>query len=272
MARQLHDDASGDARTAGAAPQAQPDLLSALRQRVEQQAGDLQAMYRQQEALAHGISHDLQASLRTIDGFAGLLARHPGATLDDTARGYLQRIRSGCTAMGGLVESLLALSHASRVELKSQSVDMSLLADWVGAELRDAEPDRIADIQVAPGLFAQGDERQMKLLLAQLLGNAWKFSRASARTQIRVDGELHDGRLQLRVHDQGAGFDMQYADKLFQPFQRLHGPEDGGGNGLGLAIAQCIVERHHGRLWAQSQVGAGSTFHVELPAPQEAVA
>lgn len=251
------------------AAHAQQALQVTLQRRLDRQGDDLQALNQQQESFAYGISHDLRTPLRAIDGYAALLADHPGATLDDSARGYLQRIRGASNSMTGLIESLLDLSHVNRAPLKPEAVDMSMLAGWIGAELQDADPDRRADIRVAPGLHAHGDERQLKLLLAKLLGNAWKFSRDCEQVQIQVDGQVRDGRLLLQVRDHGAGFDMRYADKLYQPFQRLHGPEQGGGSGLGLAIARRIVERHHGRLWAQSETGAGSTFHVELPAAAE---
>ncbi len=246
---------------------AQQALAATLQQRLEACTHDVEAMSKQQEAIAYGISHDLRAPLRAIDSFAALLDSHSGATLDDTGRGYLERIRAAASRMNGLIDALLELSRAGRVELKSEPVDLSLLAEWIGAELQEAQPERIMQLAVAPGLFAQGDERLLKVMLTQLLHNAWKFSGDQAPLRIQVDGEVRDGRVQVRVCDHGSGFDMRYAGKLFKPFQRLHGPEQAGGHGLGLAIAQRIVERHGGRLWAQSEPGTGSTFHIELPAP-----
>ncbi len=248
------------------AEQAQQALNATLQQRLDTSTHDVEALNKQQEAFAYGISHDLRAPLRAIDSFAGLLASHNGASLDDTGRGYLGRIRAASTRMSELIDALLELSRVGRVALKSEPVDLSLLAEWVGAELQEAQPQRIAKIRVAPGLVARGDERMLKVLLTQLLHNAWKFSGDNAQVRIDVEGEVRDERLQLRVRDYGRGFDMRYADKLLQPFQRLHGPEQGGGSGLGMAIAQRIVERHGGRLWARSEPDAGSTFHIELPA------
>ncbi len=251
------------------AEQAQQALAATLQRDLEACSHDVEAKNRQDEAIAYGISHDLRAPLRAIDSFTGLLDRHCAAVLDDTGRGYLERIRAAATRMGGLIDALLELSRVGRVALKSEAVDLSLLADWAGAELQEAEPERVAQIKVAPGLVARGDERMLKVLLTQLLHNAWKFSGDNVPLRIEVDGEVSDDRLHMRVCDHGDGFDMRYAGKLFEPFQRLHGPEQAGGSGLGLAIAQRIVERHQGRLWAQSVPGAGSTFHLELPAAVE---
>ena len=248
-----------------AAEQTLRELNEALEQHDEQRSEQLQAINRQQELFAYGISHDLRAPLRAIDSFAALLAAQADQ-LDETGRDYLGRIRAAAARMSDLIDSLLELSRATRAELRLQAVDVSLLAEWAYAELADAEPERAAEFEVQRGLFALGDERQLKSLLHQLLHNAWKFSRERERVRIHVSGERQDDRLLLSIRDEGAGFDMRYADKLFEPFQRLHGPEQAGGNGIGLAIAQRIVERHRGRVWAESEPGSGSTFHVELPA------
>lgn len=237
-----------------------------LEQRVAESTAALQALNHQQEAFAYGISHDLRAPLRAIDSFAALLDNKARASLDDAGRDYLDRIRAAAARMSGLIDSLLDLSRVNRAEMKSEPVDFSLLAEWSGAELRDAEPERAAVIDVTPGLLVAGDERLLKMLLTQLLDNAWKFSRERDRVRIEVHGERDGERMHITIRDHGAGFDMRYAEKLFEPFQRLHGSELGGGNGIGLAIVQCIVERHGGRIRAQSQPGHGSTFHLELPA------
>jgi len=230
----------------------------------------LQSLERLQASFAHGVSHDLRAPLRAIDSFSALLAEHLGGGLDDTARDYLARIRGASTRMARLIDALLELSRAMRAELRSLPVDLDLLADWAHAELADADPDtaRDARIDVQPGLRALGDERLLRQMVNQLLGNAWKFSRGGP-ARIEVTGERAGDRIVLRVHDHGIGFDMQYADKLFEPFQRLHGADQGGGDGIGLAIVRCIAERHGGRTWARSAPGQGSTFYVELPAVAE---
>lgn len=223
------------------------------------------AAARLQEHLAYGISHDLRAPLRGIAGFAARLDE-AGAIGDDEGRSDLARIRAAAVRAERLVDDLLELLRASRQPLREQDVDISLLCEWVAAELQDADPGRAASIEVPPGLAAHGDEHVLKGLLHQVFDNAWKFSAGRERVEIVVVGAVEDGRLRLSVRDRGCGFDMRYADKLFLPFQRLHGAEQGGGNGLGLAIAQQSAERHGGRLWAQSQPGEGSTFFIELPA------
>lgn len=226
----------------------------------------LQALSRQQEVLAHGLSHDLRAPLRAIESYAALLHRHAGDSLDDTGRDYLQHIRDAAARMGGLLDALLDLSHVERAELAPETIDVSLLADWVAAELQDAHPGRAAEITVAPGLLAYGNERLLRMLLQQLLDNAWRFSADRDTVRISVDGHVADGKLQVAVRDHGSGFDMRYADRIMEPFQRLHAPEHGGGHGIGLAIAKRIVERHGGWLRGQSHGDGGSVFTFALPA------
>lgn len=223
---------------------------------------------RHERALTQGLSHDLRAPLRAIDGFAGLLAQQPG--LDDEGRAQVQRIREAGARMGRLLDALQELVAASHARLRPQPVDLSMLADWAGAERQDAEPQRRGEIRVQPGLFMVGDEHYLKRLMALLLDNAWKFSARGETVRVEVDGERDGDLLRLRMRDHGIGFDPRYADKLFQPFQRLHGAEEGAGSGLGLAIAQTIAERHGGRIRAESQPGAGSVFHVELRDSAEA--
>lgn len=248
---------SNDNRTAGDPADAQARVAAA--------EAELAAHLRQQQALAQGLSHDLRAPLRAIDSFAALVAQHPGE-LDATMHDYLQRIRDAAARMGAMLDALQELSAVGRATLRRDPVDLSLLADWVGAELQDSDPGRAASIGVAPGLAAQGDEHYLKRMLAHLLDNAWKFSAARDRVEIVVEGERIGDTLHLRVRDRGIGFDRQYAGKLFEPFQRLHGVEQGAGAGLGLVIAQSIAQRHGGRIHADATPGEGSVFHVELPA------
>ena len=251
------------------AEDAQPQGEQALRQALAERDATVHAQVRQQEVFAYGISHDLRAPLRTIENFSALLERQ-SASLDEAGRDHLQRIRAAAARMGALIDTLLDLSRVDRVELAPEPVDLGLLAGLAVAELQELEPARAVDLEVAPGLIALGDERQLRMLLTQLLRNAWNFSAERERTRIDVTGERGDGVLRVAIRDYGSGFDMRYAEKLFEPFQRLHGPEQGSGNGLGLAIARRVVERHGGRLWAESEPGAGSTFHFELPAADAA--
>jgi PAS domain S-box-containing protein len=217
------------------------------------------------QMFADRVSHDLRAPLRSIESFSTLLARRAAERLDDTDRDHLSRIRAAAGRMGGLLDALGEYARAMQVELRSTPVDLSLLAEWVVAELREAEPDRDAALHVQHGLVVLGDERLLKSMLTQLLRNAWTFSRDRDHVHIELDGEQCGDRLRVRVRDRGCGFDMQYAHKLFEPFQRLHGSEHGGGHGLGLAIAHCIAQRHGGSIRAASQPGIGSEFTLELP-------
>lgn len=241
------------------------ELNRTLEQRVAERAAELRDANQQLRQFAYGVSHDLRGPLRAIDGFATQLERHVAQALDDTGRDYLQRIRDNAGRMSDLIDGLLELSRATSADMRRQQVDLSLLAEWVGAELQDADPQRSARIDVQPDLRARGDERLLKSLFTQLLGNAWKFSAQREQTLIEVRGTVQAGGLQLSVRDWGCGFDMAYADKLFEPFQRLHGQAEGGGSGLGLAIAQRIVRRHGGRIWAESEPGVGSVLKVFLP-------
>jgi signal transduction histidine kinase len=241
----------------------------ALRRALAERDASLRALQRQQEVFAHGISHDLRAPLRAIETFSALLERHGATALDATGHDYLQRIRAAAARMGGLIEALLDYAGLERDALLPRAVDLGLLADLALAELQDAQshdgpPRRSVHATIAPGLAARGDERQLRMLVTQLLRNAWNFS--GDEVEIEVSGERRGDLLQVAVRDHGRGFDMRYADKLFEPFQRLHGADEGAGDGIGLAIAMRVVERHGGRLWAQSEPGAGSTFFFELPA------
>lgn len=252
-----------------AAEHALQDWNATLEDRVAERTAELESSNRQHELFAQGVSHDLRAPLRTIDSFAQLLARQYEAKLDETGRDYLERIRTASARLGGLIDALVELSRAGRSELKIEPVDLSLLADWACVDQQEVDPERAAEVSIQPGMMVLGDERLLKRLLDQLLDNAWKFSRGAERIRIEIAGASGEDGLLVSIRDHGIGFDMRYADKLFEPFQRLHGPEQGGGNGLGLAIATRIVQRHGGRLWAESEPGSGATFHVALPAPAD---
>ncbi len=255
---QLHD-----VTAQRAAERALRDLNEHLDQRVRERTAELEAAHRRLEAFAYGVSHDLRAPLRTIDGFAAQLSRQAGA-LDDQGREQLSRIRAASARMGGLIDSLLELARIGRAELRPAQVDVSMLAEWAAAELQDAQPGRNAVVRVQPGLTAVGDERLLKVLLTQLLRNAWQFSASRDAVEIEVEGARNGQGLHFVVRDHGIGFDMAYAGKLFEPFQRLHGREQGAGDGIGLTIAQQIAARHRGRIHAEAIPGSGASFHVEL--------
>jgi len=223
----------------------------------------LEQLVRQQEVFAYGISHDLRAPLRAIETFSALLFKRSAADLDQTGRDHLQRIRDAAARMGVLIESLLELSRVDRVELADEPVELSLLFGLAAAQLQEAEPGRKLELAVEPDLWVRGDERLLGTLAMQVLRNAWKFSEGIV--QVSVESVVQDGRRRVSVRDHGRGFDMRYAPKLFEPFQRLHSPEEGAGSGIGLAIAKRIVERHGGNIEAESEPGAGSTFRFTLP-------
>jgi signal transduction histidine kinase len=239
--------------------------MASLQRQLADCRAELAALRQAQATLAHGISHDLRAPLRAIETFSGLV--EADATLAPATRAHVARVRGAALRMGGLIESLLAWSHANRAELRPEPVDLGLLVEAFVAERLDAEPERPVQLQVGPGLTALGDDRLLRMLVSQLVDNAWKFSRSCDSVRIRLSGERIGERLHVALTDSGCGFEMRYVDKVFQPFQRLHGPEDGGGHGLGLAIAHRIVEGHGGRLSADSGPNAGSSFRFDLPAP-----
>lgn len=238
--------------------------------RLQQQ---LDAADKRLQALLHGISHDLRAPLRAIDGFAARLSRQVSDGGDPATIDMLARISATSARMTGLVDGLLELARAGRAELRPSRVDVSMLADWCAAELQDAEPGREAVVEVQPGLEVVGDERLLKTLLAQVLRNAWRFSATCPRVEIQVTGTRAADGLELVVRDRGIGFDMAYADRMLEPFQRLHGSDDGAGDGIGLSIAEAIAARHGGHIRAESVPGEGATFHIwleDLPPPEAA--
>lgn len=223
-----------------------------------------QALEAQQETLAFGISHELRAPVRAVEQFARrLLAEDVDPA---RARDYLQRIQHAAGQAGGLIDALLETMRASRPSRPPAAVDMGMLGEWVGVELQEAEPGRAADLQIASDLWAWGDEHALKQMLGKLLHNAWKFSAHREVIRIELHGARVGDRLHLEVRDAGRGFDMRYAERLFVPFRRLHGAEDGAGHGLGLAIAQQLARAQGGHIRVQSAPDVGTTFFIDLPA------
>ena len=232
-----------------------------LERRLAVAMQELDALRREQQALGFGLAHDLHAPLRAIDSFAWQLERN--ASLDATGRDHVQRVRAAAARMSRLLERLQLFVNAGVAPLQAQRVDISLLAEWIVAELQEAVPARAITLQVQPGLHASGDERLIRTLLVQLLDNACRFSEGQPR--IEVEGEATDAGTALRVRDRGIGFDMADASKLGQPFQRLHADDSDAGSGLGLAIATRIMARHGGTLRLESGQGVGTTVHLLLP-------
>ncbi|MEV4508506.1 ATP-binding protein [Dactylosporangium sp. NPDC049525] len=239
-------------------------LNAELEDRVLHRTAELHASNRELDAFAYSVSHDLRAPLRSLDGYSQLLLEDYGDRLDADGRDYLERLQANVARMAGMIDDLLNLSRATRIELHRGTVDVTAIAIDVLAELRTAEPDRQVRVSVADGLAAAGDADLIRLVLQNLLGNAWKFT--SKRDDAAVEVGAEPGGI-LFVRDNGAGFDMRFAGKLFEPFQRLHAASDFEGTGIGLAIVHRVVTRHGGRVWADGTVGGGAVFRFTL-APQ----
>jgi light-regulated signal transduction histidine kinase (bacteriophytochrome) len=225
----------------------------------------LESTNRELEAFSYSVSHDLRAPLRAIDGFSSTLLSDYAGSLDERAQDRLKRVRAAAQRMAALIDDLLKLSRVSRSELKQELVDLSRLAGKVLEELRQAEPQRRVRLTVQPDLYVQGDARLLRVVMDNLLGNAWKFTGQCAEAVIEVGGSAgEDGACVFHVRDNGAGFDMAYVDKLFGAFQRLHDSGEFPGTGIGLATVQRIIHKHGGRIWAEGNVGAGAIFYFTL--------
>jgi hypothetical protein len=240
-------------------------LYGDLEQRVCDRTAQLEAANAELEAFSYSVSHDLRAPLRHIDGFSGLLLEHADA-LDDTGRDYLQRIRRATGRMNQLIEDLLKLSRITRTEVRKETADLTRMAREIAADLQAGAPDRRAEFAIEEDLRANGDPRLLRVALENLLSNAWKYTARKAQARIEV-GHTREGEDEAAyyVRDDGAGFDMAYAGKLFGAFQRLHAESEFAGTGIGLATVARIVHKHGGRIWAEAAAGQGATFFFTLP-------
>lgn len=225
---------------------------------------ELAAINRELEAFSYSVSHDLRAPLRAIDGFSQALLEDYGAVLDATGRDYLQRVRAAAQRMAALIDGLLTLSRLARAPLARRAVDLSALAREVIGELQAGEPRDGVAVHIEPGIMAEGDPTLLRIVLANLLGNAWKYTRHTPAPEIRFGTERDNDGLVYFVRDNGVGFEMQYADKLFGVFQRLHHASQFEGTGIGLATVQRVIHRHGGRVWAQAEPGHGAIFRFTL--------
>ena len=224
------------------------------------------ALVAEQAAFAYTISHDLRAPIRVIEGFGRILKEDYGGSLDRVGRDHLDRMMAAAARMNHMIDALLSLSQLSTRPLASQPVNLSQLAQWVIDDLQRAAPERQVRVQITPGMTVQGDPTLLRMALDNLLGNAWKYSARAALADIGFDCQVQDGRPVYRVRDNGAGFDMRFADRLFGVFQRLHSSSDFPGTGVGLASAQRIIRRHGGEVWAEGEVGQGARFYFTLKA------
>jgi signal transduction histidine kinase len=227
---------------------------------LERNNHELVALNKEIEAFSFSVSHDLRAPLRSMDGFSLALLEDYEDVLDAEGRDYLQRIRAASQRMGKLIDDLLGLSRVTRTELAVRSVDLSLIASDIAASLAQQEPSRQVQWLIEDHVVVDADKSLAQIALQNLLENAWKFTAKAEQATIRIGQTTHDGAVVCFVADNGVGFDMTYADRLFGAFQRLHHETEFKGTGIGLAIVQRIVRRHEGRIWAEAQPNLGATF------------
>lgn len=252
------------------------DVFTNLERRVaerteelKRRSAELELLNRELEAFSYSVAHDLRAPLITIDGFAQVLAETARGTLDDASRSHLGHIQTSVSRMHRLIEDLLGLAKIMRAPLAKTRIDLSAMADEIGSLLRGSAPARRSEFRIAPGLIAEGDAGLVRIVLENLLANAWKFTSKRAAAEIELAAvaprEASEGQNTYVVRDNGAGFDPRYAGKLFGPFQRCHSQAEFPGTGIGLATVQRIVHRHGGKVWAEAQLDKGASFYFTLP-------
>ncbi|MEW6613752.1 MAG: PAS domain S-box protein [Pseudomonadota bacterium] len=239
-------------------------LNTELEQRVEERTAELLAANLELESFSYSISHDLRAPLRAIDGFSYALLEDCGGTLTEGCRDYMRRIRRASQRMAELIDAMLNLARLSRGELRRERLDLSDKVREIAERLQQTQPERQVDFVIAEGVTAEGDSQLLRVVLENLLDNAWKFTSKHERARIEFGMREEDGRRVYFVRDDGAGFDMAYANKLFGAFQRLHNPAEFEGTGVGLATVQRIIHRHGGHIWAEGAVEQGATFYFTL--------
>ena len=225
------------------------------------------------ETFSYSVSHDLRAPIRSIDGFSAILEQDYGDRLDDRGRDCLHRVRAAAQRMYTLIDALLTLSRVTREEMRRDVIDLSALARSVATELQRTHPDRNVEFVIPPGVIGVGDGSLVRVVLENLIWNSWKFTSRQPAPRIEFGAIDQSGSTVYFVRDNGAGFDMTYADKLFGAFQRLHTTEEFPGTGIGLPTVQRIVRRHGGKVWAEGEVDKGAVFYFTLapPVPNAAV-
>ena len=235
-----------------------------LEQRVSVRTADLQILIREQESFNYSVSHDLRAPLRHINSFSAILMEEFAEQLPGQARSYLDRIRTASSRMGALIDHLLELSRVGRAQIKLGQVNLSEIARAILGSLQETEPSRCVGLSIQDGITVSGDPSLLRQLLENLLGNAWKYTSKKPSAHIEFGRTQAAGEMTYFIKDDGAGFDMEYKDNLFEAFQRLHSSEFEG-DGIGLTTAQRIINRHGGNIWADGMVDKGATFYFTLP-------
>jgi signal transduction histidine kinase len=225
---------------------------------------DLEHKNRELESFSYAVSHDLRAPLRRIESFSRAVQESQLDRLDDTGRRYLDRVREASQQMSQLIDDVLYLARVTRAEMREQEVDLSGLVTLLFERIREAEPDRQVEVKVRPGVTVVADGQLLRIAVENLLENAWKFTGKAAGARIEFGQTNVAGEPTYFIRDNGAGFDMAYADRLFGPFQRLHLASEFPGTGIGLATVQRIIHRHGGRVWAEAMLGQGATFHFTI--------
>jgi light-regulated signal transduction histidine kinase (bacteriophytochrome) len=235
-----------------------------LERRVAERTRQLEAANRELEAFAYAVSHDLRAPLRSMSGFSQILQETAPPGLDEKSRHYLQRIHDASLRMSGLIEDLLNLSRIGRSELTARPISLSQVAAEAAAAIRERHPKREVQLEIAPDMEVNADARLLRIALENLLSNAWKYTSRAAPAIVSVGMQAGENGPVYFVRDNGVGFDMKYADKLFVPFQRLHPEAEFPGSGIGLVTVQRIIARHGGRVWAEAKPDEGATFYFTL--------
>jgi light-regulated signal transduction histidine kinase (bacteriophytochrome) len=231
---------------------------------LEHSTTQLQATNKELESFSYSVSHDLRSPLRSIDGFSQALLEDYTAKLDETGKDYLNRLRNASQKMGELIDGLLRLSRLTRSEMHKEKVDLGALAKDIIDRLKETHPKRHVKFTLGNDLVANGDPLMMRVLLENLLGNAWKFTAKTQNAEIELGRRVNGAQKTFFIRDNGAGFDIAFRDKLFGAFQRLHDISEFPGTGIGLATVQRIINRHGGNISAEGEVGKGATFYFGL--------
>lgn len=240
-----------------------------LEKRVKDRTAELEAANKELETFSYAVSHDLGAPLRSIRSFTEIVLRKHSATLDETGKGHLEKVRSSGEQMSNLIDDLLRLSKFTQAPLKRTKVNLTAIGRGILNRLAAAAPERAVQTRVGEAMEAEGDSGLLNATLENLLSNAWKYTSKRMDAQIEFGSQVLDGSVVYFVRDNGAGFEMEYATRLFKPFQRLHSVDDFPGTGVGLATVQRIIQRHGGKIWAEAEVDKGATFFFTLNASRD---